>query len=101
MANDQVLMSWQEMESAAKTCDKQSDAIKGIIRNMDGLVQRLDGRWKGDAYDAFQERWNSDLKKAFQDADDLMMQIAKALRTTSKTYQEVDRAAGQSLRNRG
>lgn len=101
MAKDQVLMSWQSMESAAKTCDKQSQAIEGVIRDMNSLLAKLQNEWKGDASDAYAERWNGDLKKSFQDADKLMQDIATALRKTAKNYKEMDEAAGRSLRNKG
>lgn len=98
---EQIKMSWQEMERAAKTCDTQSQKIQELIRSMNSMVSTLGTVTKGEAYNALNERWNSDLRKAFQDSDQLMQDIAKALRTTSQTYRQMDEAAGQSLRNRG
>lgn len=98
---EQIKMSWQEMERAAKTCDTQSQKIQELIRSMNSMVSNLGTVTKGEAYNALNERWNSDLRKAFQDSDQLMQDIAKALRKTSDNYRRMDEEAGQSLRNRG
>jgi WXG100 family type VII secretion target len=66
---------------------------------MDGMLNQLMSEWEGDAARSYQDRWQGDLKPAFQRASALIEEIAVALNKTAGILRDTDAQIAAQLRS--
>ncbi len=88
MAN-QIRITPDQMRQRANQYRGEADAVNGVIRNMDTLLQNLQSEWEGAASESYAVRYE-ELKPGFMKAEELIREIATALDTTAKIIEETD-----------
>lgn len=96
MAN-QIRISPAEMRNRATQYSQEAEAVKGVISNMDRLLTDLQAEWEGSASEAYATRY-AELKPGFQEAEQLIRDIAKALNTIADTMENADNDIAGQLR---
>lgn len=79
----------EEMRRKAVLYEREALTVNGVIKKMDTLLLQLQSEWEGESSKAFVERYQ-ELKPAFQKAEILISEIAKALKDTAKIQEETD-----------
>lgn len=97
MASGQIRMTPETMRTRASQTDKQSETVQNVITAMDRLLQTLKSEWEGDAMAGYEERYNA-IKPSFQNAKDLLDEIAYNLRKTAEIVEDTDRTIGSQYR---
>jgi WXG100 family type VII secretion target len=85
------------MVQRANTFTQKGSELRDLTSQMDNLNNQLQSEWDGAAADAFNSRWNGDLKKSFNDAADLIDQISSALNSSAQTMQDSDQHVASQL----
>lgn len=96
MAN-QIRISPTEMRSRASEYTAEADTVNGVIAKMDTLLTALQGEWEGSASEAYAARY-AELKPGFQEAEELIRDIAAALMTIADTMETADSDIAGQLR---
>lgn len=96
MAN-QIRMTPDTMRTRAGQTDKQAEAMQNLINAMDRLLTTLKGEWEGDAMRGYEDRYNR-IKPSFQNAKDLLDEIAHNLRETARIVEETDKNIASQFR---
>lgn len=86
------------MNQRAGQYRNEAQNVGQIISSMDHLLGNLQTEWEGDASASYAERYNSDLKPAFQRAQQLIEEIAAALDKTAQQMREQDAAIANGFR---
>ena len=88
MAN-QIRITPDQMRERANQYRVEADAVNGVIMKMDSLLQRLQEEWEGAVSESYAVRYQ-ELKPGFQNAEDLIREIATALDSTARIVEETD-----------
>lgn len=96
MAN-QIRMTPDTMRTRASQTDQQSQTMQELINSMDRLLQTLKSEWEGDAMAGYEERYNK-IKPSFNNAKELLDEIAHNLRETARIVEETDRNIASQFR---
>ena len=86
----------EEMEDRANSYLQQSEEIERVIGIMDGLLRDLQNEWKGNASEAYAQRYE-ELRPNFVSAQDLAKEISDALYKVAAQYRETDDALAQAV----
>lgn len=97
MANGQIRMTPETMRTRAAQTDKQSETVQNVIKAMDRLLQALKSEWEGEAMIGYEERYNK-IKPSFQNAKELLDEIAHNLRESARVIEEIDRNIGSQYK---
>lgn len=93
----QIRMTPETMRQRAVDTDKQVEAMQNLITAMDRLLTTLKGEWEGDAMKGYEERYNK-IKPSFNNAKELLEEIAYNLRETARIVEETDKNIGSQFR---
>lgn len=96
MAN-QIRMTPDTMRTRASQTDKQSEAMQNLINSMDRLLTTLKGEWEGEAMQGYEDRYNK-IKPSFNNAKELLDEIAHNLRETARIVEETDKNIASQFR---
>ena len=96
MAN-QIRITPEIMRTRAGEYDRQGEVVEGVIREMDRLLNRLQEEWEGEASRSYAEKYQ-ELRPGFVKAQELIGEIAKALRSTAKAVEDTDAAIAAQFR---
>lgn len=96
MAN-QIRMTPDTMRTRASQTDQQSQTMQELINSMDRLLQTLKSEWEGDAMAGYEDRYNK-IKPSFNNAKELLDEIAHNLRETARIVEETDRNIASQFR---
>lgn len=94
---DQIRITPDMMRQRADEYSRQGDAVGEVISNMDSLLGQLQEEWEGASSRSYAEKYE-ELKPGFIKAQELIMQIADALRSTAQTIEETDAAIAAQFR---
>ncbi|WP_102371682.1 WXG100 family type VII secretion target [Enorma phocaeensis] len=98
MASNEILISPDAMRGRARECDTQAKTIGDVVRNMDALLANLQAEWKGQASDAYSERYLGEFKPGLERTQRMLEEISRALNQEASNKEEADRAAAAALR---
>lgn len=93
----QIRMTPETMRTRATETDRQVEAMQNLITAMDRLLTTLKGEWEGDAMKGYEERYNK-IKPSFNNAKELLEEIAYNLRETARIVEETDKNIGSQFR---
>lgn len=96
MAN-QIRITPDQMRERANQYRTEADNVNGVIRKMDSLLQMLQDEWEGAASESYALRYE-ELKPAFQNAEELIREIAQALDSTAKIVEDTDASIASQFR---
>jgi WXG100 family type VII secretion target len=82
-------MSPEAMRTRATEYQTEGDTVGAVITKMDSLLSTLQSEWEGAAADAYATRFE-ELRPNFVKAQELIYEIATALRTSAQTLEETD-----------
>lgn len=88
MAN-QIRIMPDEMRERATAYRREADTVDGVIKKMDTHLSQLMQAFEGEASKAFNDRYE-ELKPYFTKAEELIQEMASALDTTARVYEETD-----------
>ena len=92
----QIRITPEQMRSRAVEYDHEGDNVGEVIRKMDGLLSDLQGEWEGAAAQAYANRF-AQLRPSFVQAQELIREIANALRNTATTLEQTDQAIAAGM----
>lgn len=95
MAN--IRISPDTMRSRAGEFRTEAQAVGDCISTMDRLLGQLQEEWEGEASAAYANRYQSELKPAFQKAQEMINEIAQALDKTAQEMQDMDASIASSF----
>ena len=93
----QIRITPDQMRERANQYRTEAEAVNGVIRNMDNLLQQLQGEWEGAASESYAARYQ-ELKPGFMKAEELIREIAAALDSTAKIVEETDSSIASQFR---
>ncbi len=96
MAN-QIRITPDQMRQRANEYRAQADTVNGVIAKMDSLLGALQGEWEGAASESYAERYQQ-LKPGFQNAEELIREIATALDATARIVEDTDSSIASQFR---
>mgnify|MGYP004551563741 CR=1 FL=1 len=85
----QIRITPEEMRNAAKNYRTEAEEVNGIIKKMDNYLATLMQEFVGETSKSFDQRYN-ELKPGFVKTQELIEEIATALETTAKVFEETD-----------
>ncbi len=85
----QIRMSPEQMRSRAGEYRTEADKVNDVIKKMDSLVNSLQSEWEGAASEGFASRY-LELKPGFQEAEELIREIAAALESSARIVEQTD-----------
>ena len=88
MAN-QIRITPDQMRQKANKYRNEADTVDGVIRQMDSLLEQLRTEWEGAASESYDVRYQQ-LKPGFEQARELIREIAQALDSTANIVEETD-----------
>ncbi len=89
MTSGQIRMTPETMKERAGQYRTESDNVGEIITNLDNLLEALREEWEGAASAAYAEKYG-ELRPAFTDAQNLLIDIASALDKTAEAVAATD-----------
>ena len=89
MSNGQIRMTPDTMRQRAKQYDDEAGKVGDVITTMDSLLGTLQEEWEGAASQSYAERF-TELRPNFVKAQELISEIANALRATAQTIETTD-----------
>lgn len=89
MSNGQIRMTPDTMRQRARQYDDEAGKVGDVISTMDSLLRTLQEEWEGAASRSYGERF-TELRPNFVKAQDLISEIADALRTTAQVIETTD-----------
>ena len=92
----QIRITPDQMRSRAGEYDAEAGKVNDVITKMDTLLTNLQSEWEGEAARAYAERFGQ-LRPSFVQAQQLIEEIAQALRNTATTLEETDRNIAAQL----
>lgn len=84
-----IRISPDQMRDRASQYRGEADTVNGVIGNMDGLLEALQGEWEGEASKSYAARY-AELRKGFVEAENLIREIARSLDTTANNIEQAD-----------
>ena len=72
--------------------------VGNVISRMDKLLGQLQDEWEGEASRSYAERYNSDLRPSFVQAQQLIEEIASALDNTATLMRDQDAQIANGFR---
>ena len=81
-----------EVRNLAEQYSRQSETVGEVNKTMDSLLTQLQEVWEGEACKAYSARFE-ELRPGFQNAMQLIEEIAVELRNTAQRMEEADLAA--------
>ncbi len=93
-----ISMSPAEVEQLSNEYMTRKNEVDEIISNMDRMLGQLMGVWQGQAAQAYEQRWQGELKPSFQNASELIGEIADAIRKSAQAFADADEAVARGLR---
>jgi len=77
------------MQERAQAFTREGEAFNDVINRMRNLVNQLQEEWEGDASASFNARYN-ELEPGFNNAKELIDDIARALNKAAEIIQDAD-----------
>ena len=84
-----IKMSPEQMEQKAAEFDNRNAEFDELIARMSSMVGELTSEWAGQSSQAFYDQFEA-LRPSFNQASDLVKEIAMQLRSVSASMQEFD-----------
>ncbi len=94
----QIRITPDQMRERANQYRTQAEIIAEVIARMDSLLAALQGEWEGAACAAFTYRYE-ELVPGFRQVEDMIRQIAAALDSTARIFEETDQQIASQLRD--
>lgn len=92
----QIRITPEQMRSRAAEYDAEATKVGETIAKMDQLLSALQSEWEGAAARAYADRFTQ-LRPSFVQAQQLIEEIATALRSTATTLEETDQAIAAGM----
>lgn len=93
-----IRISPEDMRGRAGEYDAQASAVGDVISEMDRLLGALQEEWEGEASVAYAEKFN-ELRPGFVKAQELITEIAEALRQTAQNMEDTDNQIAAGFRS--
>lgn len=87
----------EQMRSKAHDYDVEGDKVNDVITTMNRYLSDLQQEWEGESSAAYAERFDQ-LRPGFEQARDLIHEIADALRNTAQRLEDTDKGIAQQFR---
>ena len=84
-----IRISPEDMRGRADEYDQQAEAVGDVISAMDSLLEALQEEWEGKASEAYAVKFG-ELRPGFEKAQELIGEIAQALRDTAQSMEDAD-----------
>jgi len=92
----QIRITPEQMRGRAGEYDAEATKVGETISKMDQLLGLLQEEWEGAAARAYADRFTQ-LRPSFVQAQQLIEEIAQALRNTATTLEETDQAIAAGM----
>ena len=93
----QIRITPDQMRNRAREYDREAQNVDNVIHKMDSLLNQLESEWEGEAARAYSARFQ-ELRPSFENARELITEIANALRQTATNLEDVDRQIASGFR---
>ncbi|MBR3157756.1 MAG: WXG100 family type VII secretion target [Atopobiaceae bacterium] len=93
----QIRITPDQMRTRAVEYDNEANKVGEVIGKMDQLLGLLQEEWEGEASRAYADRFMQ-LRPSFTNAQQLINEIATALRNTATTLEQTDVQVAAGLR---
>lgn len=93
-----IRISPEDMRGRASEYDAQAAAVGDVISQMDTLLGALQEEWEGEASVAYSEKF-AELRPGFVKAQELITEIAEALRQTAQNMEDTDSQIASGFRS--
>ncbi len=93
----QIRITPDQMRARAAEYDIEAGKVGDVITKMDQLLGLLQEEWEGEASRAYADRF-AQLRPSFTNAQQLINEIATALRNTATTLEQTDAQVAAGLR---
>ena len=93
----QIRISPDTMRQRAGQYRKEASNVNQVIAAMDNLLNNLQGEWEGEASQSYAQRY-AELKPSFNNAEELIDEIASALEQTADILEETDASIASAFR---
>ena len=93
----QIRITPDQMRSRATEYDNEASKVGEVISKMDQLLGLLQEEWEGEASRAYADRF-AQLRPSFTNAQQLISEIAIALRNTATSLETTDQQVANGLR---
>lgn len=97
MAN-QLRISPDQLRERANQYRIEADKMEMVIARMDSLLAALQSEWEGVAFEAFAARYQ-ELKPGFMKSEELIREIAAAMDSTARAFEEMDQTIAAQMRD--
>ena len=92
-----ISLTPDELRQRAHQYSAEADKVNQVIQTMGNLLNQLQNEWKGEASQAYAERYN-ELKPSFDKMEELIREISQALNTSADTYEQADQNLASGFR---
>ena len=92
-----ISLTPDELRQRAQQYSAEADKVNQVIQTMGNLLNQLQNEWKGEASQAYAERYN-ELKPSFDKMEELIREISQALNTSADTYEQTDQNLASGFR---
>ena len=92
-----ISLTPDELRQRAQQYSNEADKVNQTITTMGNLLNQLQNEWKGEASQAYAERYN-ELKPNFDKMEELIREISQALNTSADTYEQTDQSLASGFR---
>lgn len=92
----QIRITPDQMRNRAGEYDQEAAKVGEVIGKMDSLLGLLQEEWEGAAARAYADRF-AQLRPSFTQAQQLIEEIATALRNTATTLEQTDQAIAAGM----
>lgn len=93
----QIRMSPEAMRDKAKQYEDQGGVVNGVIGTLDKLLAALQSEWEGTASESYGARYG-ELRPSFVQAEQLINDIAQALKATAQVVEQADADIAKQFR---
>ena len=91
-----ISMTPDQMRTRAGEYRTQGENVHATIEAMDRLLSALEEEWKGKASESYANKYESELRPAFVEAEKLIDEIAKSLDNAAQVTEETDNAVART-----
>ncbi len=94
MGAPHIQVTQQQMENYATQFDTAGrQDVQAIVDKLNALIAEMDATWKGQAFVAFKQEWESRHKKNMADLQEGLVKVSVAIKQTMESISQADTAA--------
>ncbi|GAA0443742.1 WXG100 family type VII secretion target [Virgibacillus sp. AGTR] len=90
-------ISPEELATIAQQYGMESGNVLNIVGNLDGLMEKLEEIWEGNAKDAFAGQYE-ELRPSFMQMVELLEDVQRQLASTAQTLHDTDATIASQMR---